>query len=187
MNVQVLMFRQDDPKKCTAAKLVKFGLARPVSRTRSNTIVLDPFAKQTLLKHDAKLADSVTGIDCSWNMAENTFTKKFSGIPRRLPPLLAGNPVNYSKLDKLTTVEAIAAAVFILGYESQALGLLSKFNWGHTFYELNKELLKDYSSLQLEDQIEPLLRQYGIVNRYRTSPVGGLLAPFDKKWTDAGN
>ena len=157
------MFRQDDPKKCTAAKLVKFGLARPVSRTRSDTIVLDPFARQTLLRQDAKIADSVTGIDCSWNLAENTFAKKFSGIPRKLPPLLAGNPVNYSKLNKLTTVEAVAAALFILGYEDQALALLSKFNWGHTFYELNQDLLKDYSLLQFEDQIGPLLRQYGIV------------------------
>ncbi len=162
MIVQVLMFRQDDPKKCTAAKLVKFGLARTVTKTRPNTIVLDPFAKQTLLRQDAKIADSVTGIDCSWNLAGNTFAKRFSGIPRKLPPLLAGNPVNYSKLNKLTTVEAVAAAVFILGYESQALDLLSKFNWGHTFYDLNQDLLKDYSSLQFEDQIAPLLRQYGI-------------------------
>ncbi len=166
MNVQVLMFRQDDPKKCTAAKLVKFGLAMPVAKTRSDTIVLDPFARQTLLRQDAKIADSVTGIDCSWNMAENTFTKRFAGIPRKLPPLLAGNPVNYSKLNKLTTVEAVAAAVFILGYESQALDLLSKFNWGHTFYELNQELLRDYSLLQFEDQIGPLLRQYGIATNF---------------------
>lgn len=163
MNVQVLMFRQDDPKKCTAAKLVKFNLAKNVTRTNPGTIVLDPFAKQTLLRHDSKIADSITGIDCSWNLAENTFTKRFGGIPRKLPPLLAGNPVNYSKLGKLTTVEAIAGAVFILGYEDLAHQLLSKFNWGHTFYELNAELLQDYSKLELEDQIQPLLAEYGIV------------------------
>lgn len=166
MYIQVLMLRQDDPKKCTAAKLVKFGLAKPVTRTKHDTIVLDPFAKQTLLRQDAKIADSITGIDCSWNLAEDTFTKKFSGIPRKLPPLLAGNPVNYSKFNKLTTVEAIAGAIFILGYEKQALDLLGKFNWGHTFYELNEELLKDYSKLQFEDQIDPLLRQYGIVKNF---------------------
>lgn len=163
MNVQVLMFRQDDPKKCTAAKLVKFNLAKSVTRTNPGTIILDPFAKQTLLRHDSKIADSITGIDCSWNLAENTFTKRFGGIPRKLPPLLAGNPVNYSKLGKLTTVEALAGAVFILGYEDLAHQLLSKFNWGHTFYELNAELLQDYSKLELEDQIQPLLAEYGIV------------------------
>ncbi|MDG7049992.1 MAG: DUF367 family protein [Nitrososphaerota archaeon] len=163
MNVQVLMFRQDDPKKCTAAKLVKFNLAKSVTRTSPGTIILDPFAKQTLLRHDSKIADSITGIDCSWNLAENTFTKRFGGIPRKLPPLLAGNPVNYSKIGKLTTVEAIAGAVFILGYEDLAHQLLSKFNWGHTFYELNAELLQDYSKLELEEQIRPLLAEYGIV------------------------
>jgi len=163
MNVQVLMFRQDDPKKCTAAKLVKFNLAKSVTKTNPGTIILDPFAKQTLLRHDSKIADSITGIDCSWNLAENTFTKRFGGIPRKLPPLLAGNPVNYSKLGKLTTVEAIAGAVFILGYEDLAHQLLSKFNWGHTFYELNADLLQDYSKLELEEQIQPLLAEYGII------------------------
>src|SRR5574338_599162 len=163
MNVQVLMLKQDDPKKCTAAKLVKFNLAKSVTRTKPNTIILDPFAKQTLLRRDSEIADSITGIDCSWNLPDSTFAKKFGGIARKLPPLLAGNPVNYSKLGKLTTVEAIAGGVFILGYESLALELLSKFNWGHTFYELNQELLKDYSRLELEEQIQPLLREYGIV------------------------
>lgn len=163
MNVQVLMFRQDDPKKCTAAKLVKFGLAKSIQRTQTDTIVLDPFAKQTLLKKDAVLAHSITGIDCSWNRADNAFAKKFTGIPRKLPPLLAGNPVNYSKINKLTTVEAIAAAAFILGYEDMAMTLLSKFNWGHTFYELNEYLLKDYSKMISEDEIEPVLREYGLI------------------------
>ncbi|HXG73798.1 MAG TPA: DUF367 family protein [Candidatus Nitrosotenuis sp.] len=163
MHVQVLMFKQDDPKKCTAARMVRFGLARTVTKTRSDTIILDPFAKQILLKHDSKIAASITGIDCSWNMAENTFERRFSGIPRRLPPLLAGNPVNYSKLSKLTTVEAISAALMILGYKDQGLALLSKFAWGHTFYELNEDLLKDYSEMESEEQVGPLLEEYGII------------------------
>jgi pre-rRNA-processing protein TSR3 len=164
MNIQVLMFKQDDPKKCTAAKLVRFGLAKNITKTQHDTIVLDPFAKQTLLRKDASIANSITGIDCSWNLAENTFTKKFSGIPRKLPPLLAGNPVNYSKLNKLTTVEAIAGALFILGHSDLAMDLLAKFNWGHTFYELNESLLEDYSKIESEEQIEPLLREYGLIN-----------------------
>ena len=64
--------------------------------------------------------------------------KKFSGIARKLPPLFAGNPVNYSKLNKLTTVEALSGALFILGYFDDAMNLLEKFKWGHTFYDLNK-------------------------------------------------
>jgi pre-rRNA-processing protein TSR3 len=165
MNIQVLMLKQDDPKKCTAAKLVKFGLAKGVSKTQSTTIILDPFAPKTILKQDAAIAKSITGIDCSWNLAEDTFARKFHGIPRKLPPLLAGNPINYSKLNKLTTVEAMAGAVFILGYGQLAIDLLSKFNWGHTFYELNKDLLKDYSEIKSEQEIEPLLVEYGLVDK----------------------
>lgn len=159
------MLKQDDPKKCTAAKLVKFGLARGVSKTQSNTIILDPFAPQTIMKKDTSVAKSITGIDCSWNLAENTFTRRFHGIPRKLPPLLAGNPINYSKLNKLTTVEAIAGSVFILGYEQLAMDLLDKFSWGHTFYELNEDLLKDYSAIQSEQEIEPLLAEYGLIDK----------------------
>jgi len=47
MNIQVVMMKQDDPRKCSAAKLVKFGLAKPVKKTTSRTLVLDPFSKKT--------------------------------------------------------------------------------------------------------------------------------------------
>lgn len=162
MKIQVLMFNQDDPKKCTAAKLVKFGMAKPVRKTTQRTLVLDPFAKQTLIPTDKNLVDSVTGIDCSWEKADQAFVKNFSGIKRKLPPLFAGNPVNYSKLSKLTTVEAVAGALFILGYSELAKKLLDKFKWGHTFYELNQNLLSDYSKVESEDDIPSILQDYGI-------------------------
>ena len=156
------MFKQDDPKKCTAAKLVKFGLAKDVNKTSTKTLILDPFAKKILLKKDKKLISSITGIDCSWNLAGKTFRKKFNGLGRRLPPLFAGNPVNYSKLNKLTTVEAISAALFILGYRDNSLQILDKFKWGHTFFDLNKQLLDDYSKIDSESEIDQILQNYGI-------------------------
>jgi len=162
MYIQVLMLRQDDPQKCTAAKLVKFGLAKNVRRTKPTTLILDPFSEKIILKNDRHLVDSITGIDCSWNLAEKTFKKQFSGISRKLPPLLAGNPVNYSKIGKLSTVEAIAAAAFIMGFDSVAHNLLDKFKWGHTFYELNKDPLLDYSEAKSEEEIYSLAKQYGL-------------------------
>ena len=57
------MFRQDDPQKCTAAKLVKFGLAKNIRRTKPTTLILDPFSERTILKNDRNLVDSITGID----------------------------------------------------------------------------------------------------------------------------
>lgn len=157
------MLKQDDPRKCTAAKLVKFGLAKNIKKTTKSTLVLDPFAQKILLPRDKKLANSVTAIDCSWNLANQTFAKKLSGIKRKLPPLFAGNPVNYSKLNKLTTAEAIAGAIFILGYKNLALNLLDKFKWGHTFYDLNYNLLDEYAKLESDEQIHSILKEYEIL------------------------
>lgn len=157
------MFYQDDPKKCTAAKMVKFGLAQNIKKIGSKGLVLDPFSEKTLLPKDKSIVRTVIGIDCSWNLVDQAFSKKFAGIKRKLPPLLAGNPVNYSKLNKLTTAEALAASLFILGSKEQALELLDKFKWGHTFYELNRNLLEEYSKLENESQIELILKDYCLI------------------------
>ena len=62
MKLQVLMFYQDDPKKCTAAKMVKFGLAQSIKKIGTKGLVLDPFSKNTLMPKDKSLVNSV-----SWN------------------------------------------------------------------------------------------------------------------------
>ena len=155
------MFYQDDPKKCTAAKLLKFGLAKKITKSRSKTVLLHPYSEKTLLNHEKSLFTSITGIDCSWALAGQVFEKDFVGISRKLPPLLAGNPVNYSKINKLTTVEAIAGAAFILGAEELSKTLLEKFNWGHTFLELNENLLQDYKNANSEDEVIEIIHEYG--------------------------
>jgi pre-rRNA-processing protein TSR3 len=99
LKLHVLRFNQDDPKKCTAAKMVKFQIASDVKNTKKNNLVLDPFSEKTLLPKDKDSINSIVGIDCSWNKADQAFSKKFIGLKRKLPPLLAGNPVNYSKLN----------------------------------------------------------------------------------------
>ena len=158
------MLKQDDPRKCSAAKLVKFGLAKSVTRTASRTLILNPFSKKTLLKSDKKLVSSITGIDCSWNLAVPAFKKPFIGVSRKLPPLLAGNPINYSKLNKLTTVEALAGAVYILGESDLTHTLLNKFKWGNTFFVLNENLLQDYSKAKSESEILEIGHEYGLSN-----------------------
>ena len=116
MQIQVLMFEQDDPAKCTAAKLVKFGIAKRIKHLSGKDMILNPFAKEFVLRSDRDLTKSITAIDCSWELAQKMFLKKFQGLSRKLPPLLAGNPVNYSKIGKLTTAEAIAGALYIMDY-----------------------------------------------------------------------
>lgn len=143
--------------------MVKFKIANDVKVTKKNNLVLHPFAENILLPKDKSLINSIVGIDCSWNLADKAFSKNFIGIKRKLPPLLAGNPVNYSKLNKLTTAEAISASLFILGFKQDALELLDKFKWGHTFYELNQNILEDYSKIESEDDVKKILQDYGLV------------------------
>jgi pre-rRNA-processing protein TSR3 len=74
--------------------------------------------------------------------------------------LLAGNPVNYSKIGKLTTAEAIAGCLYILGFKSYAEELMNKFKWGHTFIDLNFELLELYKEQDNSDQILKIEKDY---------------------------
>ena len=66
------MFYQDDPKKCTAAKMVKFGLAKSIKKISSTSLVLDPFSEHFLLPKDRTLVTSIVGIDCSWNLVRKS-------------------------------------------------------------------------------------------------------------------
>jgi pre-rRNA-processing protein TSR3 len=159
----VYMLRQDDPSKCTAAKLAKFRLAEPVRFIRRSSIVLNPFSKAPVMKKDIEIADSVCAIDCSWERADEVLKSQrlvAHGIGRRLPAMLAANPTNYSKLGKLSSAEALAGALYILGEKAQAIAIMDKFKWGHTFLELNSNLLEDYANAETEEQVAQLEREY---------------------------
>ena len=156
--IYVLLLKQDDPRKCTAAKLAKFRLAIPIFRTRQipgKAIALNPFASRILLPSDNLLAEKngVVAVECSWEKVENVFTIQSRGEPRRLPPLLASNPVNYAKVHKLSSAEALAAALYIMGFKHTATQLLSLFKWGNTFFTLNSELLGAYRKVVTEEDV----------------------------------
>jgi pre-rRNA-processing protein TSR3 len=82
------------------------------------------------------------------------------GIGRRMPALLAANPVNYSKLGKLSSAEALAGALFILGERDIAVEIMNKFKWGHTFLDLNLDLLQEYSAAETAEQLAIIEREY---------------------------
>ena len=159
--INVLMYRQDDPDKCTASRLVKFHLASEVKRIPRSSIVLNPYSNKFLKPSDKNMFKGICALDCSWNLAAKVIqsSKKFSNN-RKLPALLAGNPINYAKLGTLSTVEAIAGALYILGYETRAIELINKFRWGHTFIELNSEILNDYSKVNADDEIAVIEKEY---------------------------
>jgi pre-rRNA-processing protein TSR3 len=154
------MLREDDPKKCTAAKLVHFRLASAVNRIPQRSLVLNPFADQTLCNSDKAIADVITAIDCSWEKIDKTFRRRLPGINRKLPLLLAANPTNYSKLGKLSSAEALAGALSVVGYDELAFEVMNKFKWGHTFFELNGELLKEYASAKGQQEIQRIEMEY---------------------------
>ena len=58
---------------------------------------------------------------------------------------VAANPVKFGQACQLSCVEALSAALIILGLRQDADIILSKFKWGHSFLKLNEELLMEYS------------------------------------------
>jgi len=136
-----------DPRKCTVKKLERAGLIRLVkniSRIPRNTLLLDPTAEQSLSPAD-RTAKSITVLDCSWEVL-NTGAVSSWRIRRALPFLVAANPVNFGRPCMLSSVEALAGALFILGEEQQARDILAKVSWGIRFLEVNAEPLSLYAT-----------------------------------------
>ena len=161
----VYLMRQDDPRKCTSAKLFKFS--RAISVTRPSmiprlAIVLNPYAALLLLPTDREIAirHGICAIDCSWERAQSVFKRRFSKHERRLPVLLAANPTHYARPSVLSSVEALAGALTILGIEEQAANILSLFKWGPAFLTLNQEPLRDYAAAKNATEIEEVQRTY---------------------------
>jgi pre-rRNA-processing protein TSR3 len=140
--------KQCDPKKCTSKKLARFGLIKVIHSLKGvpyRSIVLDPISEMILTPDDKKyLGRGLVVLDYSWKRL-----KRFPKLPgrqrRALPYLIAANPVNYGKPELLSSAEALTAALFILGFQEDAEQLMSKFKWGHTFLELNRQLLAEYA------------------------------------------
>jgi len=107
---------------------------------------LNPFGEIAFspADHDRLEQFGLAALDCSWEQAQKVMGEHVKGTSRCLPILLAGNPVNFGKLTKLSTAEAIAAALYIGGFPEEAEAMVSIFPWGHTFFELNQMLLDHY-------------------------------------------
>jgi len=124
--------------------------------------VLNPFSQIAFSPADRQRIESfgLAALDCSWEHAEKVLIKHARGTSRCLPFLIAGNPVNFGKPTKLTTVEALVAALYIAGFKEEALQLLSIFKWGHTFLELNKERLESYAKAKDSTAVVELQKHF---------------------------
>lgn len=154
---------QCDPKKCTAKRMVKFGLAKPVSgkiRAPPGAIVLSPFAEKAFSPEDARHASrGLIVVDITWTNIDG-FPKFRGAKERALPYLLAANPVNWGRPMELNSAEAVFAALTILGETEQAESFLGRFNWAPEFLRLNGELLEAYSKASNSTEVAGIQAEY---------------------------
>ena len=157
---------EDDPKKCSAKKLNKFGfvkLEKNIRKIPKNAVLLNPFAEKSLSKEDFECAskNGIVAVDCSWKNAEKSFEYLNQiNVSRALPFLIASNPVNFGKPFKLTTLEAFAAALYILDEKDHAKDILNIYKWAPHFLELNMQPLEDYRMAKDSKEIIQIMSKY---------------------------
>ena len=161
--IPLLAYRDNtcDPRKCSVKKLARSGMARILPRIRAiprGTILLDPTAEQALSPADRPVR-SITVLDCSWEVLDTSAVRSLRRR-RALPFLLAANPVNFGKPFKLSSLEAFAAALYIMGFKEQATKVLEKLSWGLGFLELNREPLERYSEATTSAEVVAIQSDY---------------------------
>ncbi|CAL1680070.1 unnamed protein product [Lasius platythorax] len=146
-----------DPKKCTGKKLMKHNLIKILRLgTLFPGLCLTPLGDKYVTSMDREIVQThgCAVVDCSWSRIDNTpFHKMKTSHSRILPFLVATNPINYGKPCELSCVEAIAATLIITGFPDEAKLYLEKFRWGHSFLELNGELLEKYARCTNTEEI----------------------------------
>lgn len=150
-----------DPRKCTVKKLERAGLIKIVTRLAAiprNTLLLDPTAEQALSPADRHVK-SITALDCSWEVLDTGAVSSWR-IRRALPFLVAANPVNFGRPCMLSSVEALAAALFIMSEREQAEEILAKVSWGVRFLEVNAEPLALYAQAKDSTEVVAIQGQY---------------------------
>jgi pre-rRNA-processing protein TSR3 len=113
--------------------------------------VLDPYAPEPVAASDRGVAEAagIVAIDCSWNRLgdRGRFPEgaRIAGARRRLPILIATNPQHYGRVAQLNTVEALAAALRLVGHGDQARSILEGFRGAEQFLEMNRVRFDAYA------------------------------------------
>lgn len=157
-------FNQCDPKKCSGRKLARLKLIKCLRlKQRFPGLVLSPTGEKCVSPADKQIIETkgISVVDCSWARIDETPIAGLKATHARLLPyLVATNPINYGKPCQLSCVEAIAATMYITGFKKMAKFYLDKFSWGHSFIELNEELLELYSNCNDSQSVLVAQNQY---------------------------
>jgi pre-rRNA-processing protein TSR3 len=165
LRLLVVLKGEDHPKACTGRRLLRWGRVARVPREDASSprpIVLDPYSSTPLSAADRGAAErgGLLAVDCSWNRlaSRGTFPGAGSGngplrTHRRLPILIATNPQHYGRLAQLNTVEALTAALSILGRGEEAERLIAGFRGGDEFLKVNQTRLERYRAAAAADDI----------------------------------
>lgn len=161
MELHIRYEGDDDPAKCTARALARQDHAQLHDRAATTPagIILDPHAEQALSPADRSRTDRLVALDCSWETATEE-RYQLDGWRRALPFLVAVNPINYGTPFQLTTVEALAGGLVILGARDQAATILAEFSWGDTFLSYNAEPLRRYAEATDSEEVVAIQSEY---------------------------
>ena len=138
MKVTVFHANECDKRKCTAFKMEKQGKCKIVYKIHQ-----------------------IPRLDCSWNkVSKSASFFSLSRYHRSLPFLIAANPVNFGKPCILSTNEAIAATFYITGFKDEAHHIMDGFKWGHSFIEMNYDLLEAYSDVKTSEEVVRIQNEF---------------------------
>ena len=173
--VHAVWLAQDDPKKNTAVLASKRGdltLHKSIRSLPKRGIILEPLCGKVFGPEDHDLllerGGALVGLDCSWAHIESSVEqvmKRTRLEPRMLPLLLAANPVNWGKPGRLTTAEALATVLYLMGRVTQAEEVLGAFRWGVRFFELNREPLDAYAAAKTSSELVDLQFEFFDIER----------------------
>lgn len=164
---------EDDPRACTGRKLLRRGLVREVHGSEPEllrAVLLDPSAREPLGSYDSRYVHQhgLLAVDCSWNRFAGR-GRYPAGAPwlgrlknrRRLPWLMAANPQHFGRIGELTTAEAFAASLWLLGETGAASSVLRPFAGGLYFFTLNETRLQSYAVAGSPDELSDVEARLG--------------------------
>jgi pre-rRNA-processing protein TSR3 len=124
INIPLAMWElnQTDRKRDTGSKLQRFGFVKEIRVGQHwGGIVLSPNGTCTISRADKAIVEGfgIAVVNCSWaRLSDVPFHRlKCGNRARLLPFLVAGNPTKYGQAFTLSSVEAFAAALYVVGFQ----------------------------------------------------------------------